>query len=279
MGAKHVTAFLNHLTNQDVAASTQNQALCALVFLYRHVLEIDLPWLDNLVRAKKPAKLPVVLTRSEVDAVLDQMRGVTALMASLLYGAGLRLMDCCRLRVKDIDFETNQIIVRQGKGEKDRVTVLPDFVKQELREHLEAVKTQHQRDLANGAGFVQLPGALARKKPSASREWAWQWVFPATRHYIHQETGQHRRHHLHETVLQRAVGRAVRASGITKPAGCHTLRHSFATHLLEDGVDIRTIQELLGHKNLATTMIYTHVANCGPLGVRSPLDRRRKKNK
>lgn len=276
LGAEHVTAFLNHLAAQNVAASTQNQALSALVFMYRHVFEVNLPWLENLVRAKKPARLPVVLTRSEVDAVLDQMHGVTGLMATLLYGAGLRLMECCSLRVMDIDFENHQITVRRGKGDKDRVTTLPEAIESELRKHLDEVRTQHQRNLALGVGSVELPNAMARKCPRAACDWAWQWVFPATRHYVVRETGQRRRHHLHETVLQRAVGDAVRTSGITKRAGCHTLRHSFATHLLEDGVDIRTIQELLGHKDLATTMVYTHVVNHGPLGVKSPLDRRRK---
>jgi len=274
LGPEHVTAFLNALaTRGHVAASTQNQALAALLFLYREVLGIQLPWLDDLVHAKTPARLPVVLTRDEVRAVLARMEGEPRLMATLLYGCGLRLLECCRLRVKDIDFGRNQITVRRGKGDKDRATMLPVSLESELAVHLERVRAQHERDLANGAGWVELPGALAKKLPSAGREWPWQWVFPATRHYLERETGQKRRHHLHETVVQHAVRRAVLASGIPKRATCHTFRHSFATHLLEDGSDIRTVQELLGHKDVATTMIYTHVLNRGPAGVQSPADR------
>jgi integron integrase len=274
LGPEHVTAFLNALaTRRRVAASTQNQALAALLFLYRDVLGIRLPWLDDLVHAKSPARLPVVLTRDEVRAVLAGMEGEPRLMATLLYGCGLRLLECCRLRVKDIDFGQNQITVRRGKGDKDRATMLPVSVKSELAAHLGRVRAQHQRDLANGAGWVELPGALAKKLPSAGREWPWQWVFPATRTYVERETGEKRRHHLHETVVQHAVRRAVLASGIPKRATCHTFRHSFATHLLETGSDIRTVQELLGHKDVATTMIYTHVLNRGPAGVQSPADR------
>jgi integron integrase len=274
LGAAQVTAFLNALaTDGRVAASTQNQALAALLFLYREVLRIDLPWLDDLVRAKAPARLPVVLSRDEIRAVLAEMEGEPRLMATLLYGAGLRLLECCRLRVKDVDFARNQITVRRGKGDKDRTTMLPGSIKPELAAHLERARAQHARDLAAGAGWVELPGALSRKLPNAGREWPWQWVFPATRHYVERETGQKRRHHLHETVLQHAVRRAVLESGIAKRATCHTFRHSFATHLLEDGSDIRTVQELLGHKDVATTMIYTHVLNRGPAGVRSPADR------
>jgi len=274
LGPEHVTAFLNALaTRRHVSASTQNQALAALLFLYRDVLGIQLPWLDDLVHAKSPARLPVVLTRDEVRSVLARMAGEPRLMATLLYGCGLRLLECCRLRVKDVDFGRNQITVRRGKGEKDRATMLPVSIKSELAVHLERVRAQHERDLGNGAGWVELPGALAKKLPSAGREWPWQWIFPATRTYVERETGQKRRHHLHETVVQHAVRHAVLASGIPKRATCHTFRHSFATHLLEDGSDIRTVQELLGHKDVATTMIYTHVLNRGPAGVQSPADR------
>jgi integron integrase len=274
LGAEHVTAFLNALAIRSrVSASTQNQALTALLFLYRDVLRVELSWLDDLVHAKVPSRLPVVLSEEEVRSVLGQMEGVPRLMASLLYGCGLRLLECCRLRVKDIDFGRNHVMVRSGKGDKDRLTMLPGALKRELAAHLEATRAQHQRDLSNGAGWVELPGALARKLPAAGREWPWQWAFPATRPYFDRETGQRRRHHLHETVVQRAVRRAVLASGIPKRATCHTFRHSFATHLLEHGSDIRTVQELLGHKDVATTMIYTHVLNRGPAGVRSPIDR------
>ncbi|MGH7152199.1 MAG: integron integrase [Planctomycetota bacterium] len=274
LGAAQVTAFLNALaTRGRVAPSTQNQALAALLFLYREVLGRDLPWLDDLVRARPPVRLPVVLTREEVRAVLGRMEGVPRRMATLLYGSGLRLLECCRLRVKDVDFGRNQITVRRGKGDRDRVTMLPGAVKAELAAHLLEVRAQHERDLAQGAGWVELPGALGGKLPSAGREWPWQWVFPATRSYVEPETGERRRHHLHETVVQQAVRRGVLAAGIAKRATCHTFRHSFATHLLEDGSDIRTVQELLGHKDVATTMIYTHVLNRGPAGVRSPADR------
>jgi len=274
MGAAEISAFLSSLAVRDkVAASTQNQALSALLFLYRDVLGVDLPWLDDVVRAKRPQYLPVVLTRAETRAVLQQLTGVPRIMALLLYGAGLRLLECCRLRVKDVDFATNQIVIRDGKGRKDRVTMLPAAVKAMLMTHLDHVRGQHHADLRCGAGWVELPGALLRKYPNAGREWAWQWVFPATRFYVDRLTGQRRRHHLHESVLQRAVKDAVRAAGIPKPATCHTFRHSFATHLLEESHDIRTVQELLGHRDVSTTMIYTHVLNRGPAGVRSPADR------
>ena len=273
MGAAEVTGFLSSLAvDSHVAASTQNQALGALLFLYRDVLELDLPWLDGVVRAKRPERLPVVLTREEVAAILLPLTGVPRLMASLLYGSGLRLLECCRLRVQDIDFARNQIVVRGGKGDKDRVTMLPASVKTDLARHLQTVRAQHERDLQQGAGWVELPTALARKYPNAGREWVWHWVFPATRPYRHPETGQWRRHHLHESVLQRVVKDAARRAGIPKRATPHTLRHSFATHLLEDGRDIRTVQELLGHRDVTTTQIYTHVLNRGPSGVKSPID-------
>jgi len=274
MGAAEVTRFLSSLAVEGkVAASTQNQALSALLFLYRDVLELDLPWLDGVVRAKRPERLPVVLTREEVRAVLRQLDGVPRLMSCLLYGSGLRVLECCRLRVQDVDFDANQIVVRGGKGDKDRVTVLPAIVKADLVAHLTAVRAQHAEDLAAGAGWVELPTALLRKYPNAGREWAWHWVFPATRTYRDRLTGQLRRHHLHESVLQRAVKVALHRAGIAKRGTPHTLRHSFATHLLEDGHDIRTVQELLGHRDVSTTMIYTHVLNRGPAAVRSPVDR------
>jgi integron integrase len=275
MGAPEVTRFLSSLAVQGkVAASTQNQALSALLFLYRHVLHQDLPWLDDVVRARRPARLPVVLTRDEVRAVVAELHGTPRLMAALLYGSGLRLLECCRLRVQDIDFGMNQIVVRDGKGAKDRVTMLPVVAKPVLTQHLRLVKRQHEADLARGAGWVELPSALARKYPSAGREWPWQWVFPATRYYVDRGTGQRRRHHLHESVVQRRVVEAVRRLRIiAKRATPHTFRHSFATHLLEDGKDIRTLQELLGHRDLSTTQIYTHVLNRGPSGVTSPADR------
>lgn len=274
MGAPEITRFLTSLAvDGRVAASTQNQALSALLFLYRDVLEQDVPWLDDLVYAKRPVHLPVVLTRDEVIAVLREMHGVTRLMAVLLYGAGLRLLECACLRVKDIDFGRNQIVVRSGKGRKDRLTMLPLAIKADLGRQLDSVRRQHDRDLKQGAGWVELPYALARKYPRAGRELAWQWAFPATRFYVDRETGERRRHHLHESVLQRAVKIASVRAGIAKPVSCHTFRHSFATHLLEDHHDIRTVQELLGHQDVSTTMIYTHVLNRGPSAVRSPADR------
>jgi integron integrase len=274
MGAAEVTRFLTSLAvDGHVAASTQNQALSALLFLYKGVLEVDLPWLEGVVRARRPARLPVVLTREEVRAVLERLEGAPRLMACLLYGAGLRVLECCRLRIQDVDFGTNQLVVRGGKGDKDRVTMLPAVAKADLARHLRDVRAQHERDLAVGAGWVELPTALGRKYPNAGRGWAWQWVFPATRVYRDRDTGQLRRHHLHESVLQRAVKRAVQQAVLAKRASPHTLRHSFATHLLEDGHDIRTVQELLGHRDVNTTMIYTHVLNRGPAAVRSPADR------
>jgi len=274
MGEKEITQFLSALAVTDhVSASTQNQALCALLFLYREVLAKDVGWLDNIVRAKRPWRLPVVLSRYEVKELLGALEGVNWIMATILYGAGLRLMECLRLRVKDLDFSANRLIVREGKGNKDRVTMLPAAVKGPLAEHLGRVRALHQRDLERGFGRVLLPDALQRKYPNADREWGWQWVFPASKIGVDPRSGEQRRHHLHESVLQRAVREAARQVGFTKPVGCHTLRHSFATHLLEDGYDIRTIQELLGHRDVSTTMIYTHVLNRGGRGVYSPVDR------
>lgn len=273
MGAVEVTQFLTHLaTHTGVSASTQNQAFSALLFLYRDVLGRELSGLEGTVRAKRPDRLPLVLSRHEVESVLRQLRGVPRLMASLMYGGGLRVLECVRLRVKDIDFERSEITVRDGKGRKDRVTMLPAALAEPLRHHLERVGEQHRRDLAAGAGSVSLPDALTRKYPRAPWDWAWQWVFPATRSYMDPVTRQRRRHHLHETVIQRTFHVSVRLAGIAKPASCHTLRHSFATHLLERGYDVRTIQELLGHSDVSTTMIYTHVLNRGGRGVKSPLD-------
>jgi integron integrase len=273
MGAKEVTDYLSHLASQKrVAASTQNQALSALLFLYKEVLQMELPWMDEIVRAKRPQKIPVVLSVREVEMLLDRLYGPPWLVASILYGAGMRLMEALRLRVQDVDFEAGELVVRRGKGQKDRRTMLPNRVVRPLQAHLERVQRQHKADLACGTGYVELPTAIARKYPRAGREWAWQWVFPATRRYRHPETGEQRRHHLHESVVQRAVRMASREAGLLKPATCHTLRHSFATHLLEAGYDIRTIQELLGHSDVTTTMIYTHVLNKGGRGVKSPLD-------
>ena len=274
MGAPEVASFLSHLAVQHgVSASTQNQAKAAIQFLYREVLELPLPWLDEVVRAKRPLTLPVVLTRDEVVRLISALDGVPRVVATLLYGSGMRLLECLQLRVKDLDLSGNQILVRRGKGGRDRAGVLPVVVRETLERHLARVRLQHDADLRNGGGYVELPHATARKYPSAAREWAWQWVFPATRQYDDPETGQRRRHHLHETVVQRAVRRAVKLANLTKHATSHTLRHSFATHLLEDGHDIRTVQELLGHKDVRTTMIYTHVLGRGPAGVRSPADR------
>jgi len=273
LGGPEVSEFLSYLaTDRRVAASTQNQALSAILFLYKEVLEIELPWLDNIVRAKKPVRVPTVLTVREVEQVMDRLEGTVLLVTSLLYGAGLRLMEALHLRVQHLDFDRREILVRRGKGQKDRRTMMPRRLRGPLIKHLERVHRQHQGDLACGAGYVAVPGALARKSPNANREWARQWVFPATRRYRDPETGELRRHHLHETVIQRAVKAAAREARIAKRVTTHTLRHSFATHLLEAGYDIRTIQELLGHKDVATTMIYTHVLNAGGRGVKSPLD-------
>jgi integron integrase len=273
MSAPEIARFLSSLaTDSKVSASTQNQALNALLFLYSEVLSKKIGLIEGVVRAKRPQRLPVVLTKDEVKRVIDHMEGLPSLMAILLYGAGLRLMECCRLRVKDIDFSRNEILVRSGKGDKDRHTMLPGAIQESLVRHLRAVKSQHDRDLRTGLGRVSLPNALDRKYPNAGKEWGWQWVFPATSHYTDRVNGEQRRHHLHESVLQKAFKEARLKAGVYKPAGCHTLRHSFATHLLEDGYDIRTVQELLGHRDVSTTMIYTHVLNRGGKGVRSPAD-------
>lgn len=274
MGAVEIRGFLEHLAAVErVAASTQNQCLAALLFLHAEVLGVPVDALGDFVRAKRPHRLPVVLTPEEVVAVLDRLEGTMALIGALLYGSGLRLLELATLRVKDLDLERAEIVVRDGKGRRDRVTTLPRSLIERLRAHLERVRHLHERDVAEGAGWVQLPDALRRKYPNAGREWPWQWVFPATRRYVDPATGEVRRHHLHETAIQRAVRQAGLAAGVSQRVHCHALRHSFATHLLEAGSDIRTIQELLGHRDVSTTMIYTHVLNRGGLGVRSPLDR------
>lgn len=273
LGAAEVEAFLTHLAVEgNVAASTQNQAKSALLFLYREVLEAELPWLDNVERAKAPKRLPVVLTRDEVQGVLGRLTGTHWLIASLLYGAGLRIMEGLRLRVKDVDFSRKEILVRDGKGSKDRVTMLPAALVAPLAEHLKRVKALHEQDLAAGRGAVFLPYALERKYPGAARDWGWQYVFPSANLSEDPRTGIERRHHLQDQAVQRAMRQAVRDAGVAKPATPHTLRHSFATHLLEGGYDIRTVQELFFFYDLATTLIYTHVLNRGGRGVTSPLD-------
>ncbi len=275
MGAREIEEFLTHLAVEgNVAASTQNQAFNALLFLYRHVLGISLEDQKiDAVRANKKRKIPVVLTREEVQRVLSCMKGTSQLMAKLLYGSGLRLMECLRLRVHDLDFQMNEISVRDGKGEKDRITIFPVSIQPPLREHLERVQLLHEEDMAAGRGSVCLPYALDRKYPNAAKEWGWQYVFPADGLSTDPRSGVLRRHHVHETTLQKAVFQAVRRAGVVKKAGCHTFRHSFATHLLMDGVDIRSIQELLGHEDISTTMIYTHVLReMGVQRIKSPLD-------
>ena len=273
MGEAEINAYLTHLAVEEhVSASTQTQALSALLFLYRHVIGREIGELSGVIRARTPERLPVVMTRAEVRALLEHLDGDKWLMASLMYGAGLRLMECLRLRVQDVDFGHGEIVVRNGKGAKDRVTMLPDSLKPPLQAQLRRARAIHERDLADGWGRVVLPDALDRKYPNAPAQWGWQWVFPQERRWCNKQTGEQGRHHVHQTIIQRAVGEAARASGVAKHVGCHTLRHSFATHLLESGYDIRTIQELLGHKSLNTTMIYTHVLNKGGLGVKSPFD-------
>ena len=272
LAADDIKRFLDHLLLNRASASSHLQAICAIRFLYKCVLSEPAPWIDDLVRPRQHRPLPIVLSKPEVRAILQRMKGTPKLMVGLLYGSGLRLLECARLRVKDIDFASAQILVRQGKGRKDRVTLLPVNLRAPITAHLKLVQTLHRADLAIGAGSVALPDALARKLPGASKSWPWQWIFPATRHYRDRDTGELRRHHLHETVVQRAFHAALLESGVAKRATCHSLRHSFATHLLEAGYDIRTIQELLGHHDVSTTMIYTHVLNRGPFAVRSPLD-------
>jgi integron integrase len=274
MGASDIESFLTHLAVAGkVSASTQNQAKSALLFLYREVLEIQLPWLDKVTQAKAPKRLPVVLTISEVQSVLSRLSGTHALIASLLYGGGMRLMEAVRLRVKDVDFARHEILVREGKGFKDRVTMLPEAVVAPLKAHLVKVKALHNEDMAEGFGEVYLPFALDKKYPKAGREWGWQYCFPSKNLSIDPRSGKTRRHHVDEKGVQRAVKQAVRDAGLVKPATPHTLRHSFATHLLQSGYDIRTVQELLGHSDVSTTMIYTHVLNKGGKAVVSPLDR------
>ena len=273
LGPQDVAGFLTHLVvRTKVANSTQNQALSALLFLYEKVLGIELGQLEGLTWAPKSRRLPVVLSRSEVDRVLAHLRGEYWLIAMLLYGGGLRLNEALGLRVKDLDFERGEILVREGKGDKDRVTILPSTLKRSLHEHLEQVRQRHAEDVAEGFGRVTLPGALAKKYPNANREWVWQFVFPQAKRWHDAKTGEEGRHHVHESLMQRAMKQAVYAAGLEKRAGCHTLRHSFATHLLADGYDIRTVQELLGRADVRTTMIYTHVLNRGGRGVRSPAD-------
>jgi integron integrase len=276
MGAEEVRAFLTHLaTELNVAASTQNQAFSALLFLYREVLKERLPWIDDIVRAKRPLKVPVVFTQAEARAVLSQITGMARLMAHLLYGSGLRVMECVRLRVKDVDLGYLQITVRDAKGGRQRVTMVPVNLVDALRKQLERVAELHREDVNAGFGEVDLPGALARKYPKANRELSWQYLFPGSRRLIivdAKDRSREQRYHVDESLLQRAVKQAIREAGVHKAASCHTFRHSFATHLLENGYDIRTVQELLGHKDVSTTMIYTHVLNRPGIAVRSPLD-------
>lgn len=273
MGASELHDFLSHLAvERNVSASTQNQAKSALLFLYREVLKIELPWLDEMISAKSAKRLPVVLTQVEVRNLLNAMSGTMGLMASLLYGTGMRLMEGLRLRVKDVEFSRREIIVREGKGNKDRVTVLPENLILPLQTHLAKVKALHERDREAGYGEVYLPNALAVKYPNAPKAWAWQFVFPSSVRSVDPRSGIERRHHVYETSVQRAVREAAKLANIHKPVTPHVLRHSFATHLLQAGYDIRTVQELLGHKDVATTMIYTHVLNKGGRGIKSPLD-------
>jgi integron integrase len=274
LGAGDVESFLSDLAVRgQVSASTQNQAKSALLFLYRDVLGIELEWMRNVTKAKVPQRLPIVLTVSEVQRIFVHLEGRHLLMAQLLYGSGMRLMECVRLRVKDVDFECGEIIVRDGKGQKDRVTILPRFCEARLARHLRSVRLQHQADVAEGLGEVYLPFALARKYRTAAGQWGWQYVFPSAKLSVDPRSGALRRHHVDEQGIQRALKQAVRDAGLVKPATPHTLRHSFATHLLESGYDIRTVQELLGHSDVSTTMIYTHVLNRGGRAVVSPLDR------
>ena len=273
LGSAEINAFLSRLAEEEnVSASTQNQALAALLFFFRTVMNMPVGDIGEVIRAKKPKRLPVVMSRQEVRAVLTELRGDKLLAASLMYGTGLRLMECLELRVQDIDFSRNEILVRNGKGAKDRVTMLPETLKEQLREHLLKVRGIHDTDKAEGWGRVQIPDALEKKYPNASTDWSWQWVFPQERRWIDKESKSEGRYHMDPSLLQNAVHQAIIKAGIAKRASCHTFRHSFATHLLESGYDIRTVQELLGHSDVKTTMIYTHVLNRGPSGVRSPAD-------
>ncbi len=273
MGADEVQRFLSSLAvDRQMSASSQNQALSAILFLYKRVLKLDIGWVEGVIRARRTRNIPVVLSRNEVQRLLGQLDKRHRLMAMLLYGAGLRVLECVRLRVKDIDFDRNEIVIRRGKGNKDRRTMLPSSVRESLQRHLAKGQRAHRNACRQGLGRVLLPDALARKYPNAETEWAWQWVFPATRITLESSTGRPFRHHLHQSALQKSVKMATRRARLTKPATCHTLRHSFATHLLESGYDIRTVQELLGHKDVKTTMIYTHVLNRGGCGVLSPAD-------
>ena len=273
MGGDEVNAFLTHLAVEGrVSASTQNQALSALLFLYREVLDDPLPWIDDLVRASRPLRIPVVLTPEEVRRLIDHLDGVPRLVALLLYGGGLRLLECLQLRIKDVNFARYEVLIRDPKGKRDRITVLPRSVVPDLREHLQKVESVYKRDLARGVAGVEVPYAIARKYPNSPRDWSWQWVFPAARRWRDAKPGNEYRHHVHESAIQRAVREAALAAGFDKRVTSHTLRHSFATHLLERGQDIRTVQELLGHRDVSTTMIYTHVLRLGAKGVRSPAD-------
>jgi len=273
LGENEINAFLTNLaTRENVSSSTQNQALAALLFLFRQVFGNPVGELGEVIRAKKPTRLPVVMSRDEVRSVLSNLQGDKRLAAALMYGTGLRLMECLELRIQDIDFSQNEILIRNGKGAKDRSTMLPDSLKAELKKHLAKVKALHDRDRAEGWGSIPMPNALDRKYPNGSTEWSWQWVFPQERRWINSSTGKQGRYHMDPSLLQRAVHEAVLRAGIAKRASCHTFRHSFATHLIENGYDIRTVQELLGHSDVKTTMIYTHVLNRGPSGVRSPAD-------
>jgi integron integrase len=273
MAEPEINAFLTNLAvKEHVSASTQNQALCAIIFLYKYVINRKIGDIGEVIRAKQSRHVPVVMTKDEVKAVVSHLSGDKKLMASLMYGAGLRLMECLRLRVQDIDFSRNEITVRDGKGAKDRITMLPESLKEPLRQHLAKTKSVHESDIKDGWGYVLMPYALGRKYPNAPRDWRWQWIFPQEKRWKNTKTGKQGRHHVHETLLQKAVKEAVMKADIAKRIGCHTFRHSFATHLLENGYDIRTIQELLGHKDVSTTMIYTHVLSKGGHGVKSPFD-------
>ncbi len=273
LGEKEISGYLTHLAvSENVAASTQNLALCSIIFLYKEVLKKNIGELEKFIWAKKPKKLPVVFSKKEVKKVLNELEGISLLIAGILYGGGLRLIECLRLRVQDIDFEYSEIIIRNGKGNKDRITLLPDSIKEKLKAQMSDVKKLYYKDLSKDWDGVYLPFALERKYPNANKEWGWQYIFPADKISTDPRTNKLRRHHINESTIQKSVRNAIKKAGIVKAAGCHTFRHSFATHLLEGGTDIRTIQELLGHSSLSTTMIYTHVIKRGGFGVKSPAD-------